>query len=365
MKKILLTVTLLLLVIVTFGQNNPICQSDYISIENEDNVPTTITNADGTLTLTFPQQSITDLFESYVIFGFEQAFPGSGNPVLENAYILEFNSKDLLFDIQNEVDPSIINVDNEYTPEATVPQDLIQYVDGKIFKVIGSRYLDEQVVHLCDIIPNSCDAYPVPSGFLFTLSFDYDVINDLLVIETIDSTCDQSFSITMKRTNFSPDAKYLQLWTINNFNAVETMPNCEPTTFTILEVFQLHCGLSTGFHTYYEIDDDLNILRLFNDTPIFGTNVIELRDVTLDISENNLEEILVFEPKDSPYLHVVNPSNKELSMTIFDITGKEVFNENSLKHNSVSIESLQSGTLYLLNITSTEGENNVFKLLKR
>jgi hypothetical protein len=56
---------------VSLAQNNPFCQSDYVTVENEINIPTRITKSDNMLILTFPLQEITVLFAYYVIFGFE------------------------------------------------------------------------------------------------------------------------------------------------------------------------------------------------------------------------------------------------------------------------------------------------------
>lgn len=78
-----------------------------------------------------------------------------------------------------------------------------------------------------------------------------------------------------------------------------------------------------------------------------------------------MTEILLYETNSSPYLQVETPNNKNLSLTIFDLTSKEILTETALKTNSLNIENLQCGSRYLLKTTTIEGNSIITKLLKR
>ncbi|MFT7072409.1 T9SS type A sorting domain-containing protein [Patiriisocius sp. Uisw_017] len=348
----------------SFSQSDPFCFgiSSILQFGNNSNLPQVSDNGDGTITLIFSEQYITDLFAEYGIYAFEQ-FSG-------NRYRMESNSKNLLIAIEDQVPSSQIEVDNDYLPSGPIQQEFLDFVDGKTFDLIGTEEYDEDQVINCYNGPMICDPLDqVPENFNFQVAINYDSQNDLLLFETVSTTsCESSFSFSMRRSASTDFEKELQIWSIDS--AVSNMLDgaCGLIEFRTYLVMQLLCDNNFdygGFGSQYYFPDELGVFRLRKGTPLMGEFLVDFRDTELSIEENNLSEVLIYEKTGSPYLQLKNPQDKELSIVIFDLTGKNVLSKTSFKNNTLNIGVLQSNAIYLLHVKTTKGDSKVFKLLKR
>lgn len=69
-------------------------KSYYVVVKNNHSIEplSRITNSDGTLKLTFSEQSLENFFNNKIIYKHEKAFPESQNLTLKNTYYIRTNS---------------------------------------------------------------------------------------------------------------------------------------------------------------------------------------------------------------------------------------------------------------------------------
>lgn len=82
------------------SRNNLFNLKYYLEIPDSNNIPTVTKNSNGTVTLTFTNSILTNLFKNYIISNFELAFPGGKNQILKIVYIIECDTQ-LIVNIAN------------------------------------------------------------------------------------------------------------------------------------------------------------------------------------------------------------------------------------------------------------------------
>lgn len=330
-------------------------QSDMVKIDDANNNPTISYNTDETISLTFPDQYITDIFANYSIYDFYQTFPES-NGVLLKYYTIRHGNKDLINEIYESVPQDVIHIENDY-PSAPINNAIISLVDGKTFRVIKTCSNNPEVGQYCPstevVVPESLD---------ITITFSYDDLNDLLTIETADTTspCGNFFSADYKGLQNG-----LQLWYSNPgvTSASYSTQTCHSFEEKLYQVLGVECsGFNIGGLAIYS-EVDTGHLVLERETAVFSSDLLVLEEYNLSIAENHLEEIDLFEIKGNPYLQVRNLNDQSLKVCVYNTAGKQIITADHLEENSFNISNLSTG-LYFIQLINLDNQQKIFKFLK-
>lgn len=112
-----------------------------------------------------------------------------------------------------------------------------------------------------------------------------------------------------------------------------------------------------------EVINSAGIFQFSKPNPFFGEDRIEFRDVTLSVTENQLEDIYIYEFRGNPYLQISNSSTQIFNIKIYDLLGKEVLTKTPTTKD-LNISQLSSKTVYIIQLENQIGEFKNFKFLK-
>ncbi len=372
MKKIAFILALLTVPFFAIGQEATLCSTQTLEIFIEDlnNVPSVTSNDDGTVTITHPEQYITDIFADYILYDFYQTYPDSGSETLQKFYTMGFKSKNLIVDMLTNIPSEIFEFSDEGFGILQIPlnnpinPDIIDALDDKIFSLVSTMSSSDG-----DGCNGDCPFIDVPDDFEIDLSFDYDQDNNILYLQTVNDTpCGNSFSIGLKGgnpTGLTDTENSLQLW--------ESTPTSSPISdfsnpcYTIENT--LNNILDIGCSPYYNIGNILfnlntveNQISFTRENAIFGTDTVRFAEADLSLNNFGLDEIFPFQKKGNPYLQLAN-SEDNIYVEISNLSGQIVLNKERFQENTLDISNLSNG-LYFLKISNLSNKQNIHKFLK-
>lgn len=364
-KNYILVVLIVCFIELNFAQINILCstQTDYIKIENTSDIPLVSDNGDGTVTLTHPDQSITDVFSDYVIYDFYQSYPNS-NPTGElfKYYSIVHGNKDLITTIFNSLPSSTFSV-NEYT-FSPIDSDLVTLLDNKTYKLKSYCSDIPEVGETCET-----NQVIVSNDFELKIAFNYDSNFDIIRAETVNSSpCGNSFSIGMKGgyEDFSGtlDNK-LQLWESDSGTSSESNYN-EPCFYPeemLYGLLDIGCfqGRNVGNLLVYEGPNAGQII-LERENATFSTDFIMFEEDVLSVEENQFSQIKPYKIAASPFLQISNSENQTLSIEILSISGQIILKEQPFEQNKILLTNFANG-LYFIKLKSLNNQQKVYKFL--
>ncbi len=337
-----------------------------ISIPDEINVPLVTDNPDGeTITLTHPEQYITDIFANYTIYSFYKTSSSSTS----RHYTIVFNDRNLLVDLQANVPETVFGSSHCFK---TVPLEnsVISFLDGKSFDF--KKYFQE-IEGGCPPDPN--DSYPgcrpidTPIGFNFTIKFDYEPATDKLIMKTLSPTsCENSFSIALKGIEAYSENQ-VKLWSVDGGFTISTPSsdnqNCHRIEEFFYQMFDIACRYYDLSGSIKIITDEINNTVTFRKpTSIFGVDYIYLEENSLSVSEHTFNSIKIYETTGSPYLNISNAKSLNFDLEIYTLSGQKVLNRTLYENKKINISNLNSG-VYFINLYGSKSSNMVYKFLKR
>jgi hypothetical protein len=357
-KKYQLFFTAMLLTIISYSQSPNLCPAlkNYIKIDDSSNIPSVTENTETeTITLTFNQQNINDIFDDYLIYDFYQSFP-SGSENLQKWYTIAYNSRDLINEINSSVASNIIEVDFTYS-STNLDQSIIDFLDGKQFRYSKT----------CSDVPEigeSCASNEqiMSDDFNLIVSFTYDNSSDILWMQSDGLTpSGNSFNIGLKG---GVENNTLQVWE----STVETIAQ-NPTYDYAESVFNdlLDIGCFEGSHigdTGFLIDTVENTITLDRATSVFSHDFIILEFYTLSLNKFSLNDLKIYETKNNPYLQISNSLSDSFYVEIFSVSGQLVLEKIPFSDNKILINHL-SNNLYFIKVSNSQNQFKVFKFLKR
>ncbi|MBC3758073.1 T9SS type A sorting domain-containing protein [Hyunsoonleella sp. SJ7] len=340
------------------AQTNLLCPSIVEGMYFKDE-PLITENNDGTLTLTHPNQTVTEIFAKYKIFDFYEAWSS------RKIYGVAFNSKDLVVEIEDKVAREIMYISygflSPYTyTSSTINAEIIEFLDGKKFSF--NKY--------CDDIPGfgpdcSLNENSVPQDFSLQLTFDYDETEDILLARTDNLTpCGNSFSIKLKG---GATDNTLTLWEVESGTASESTNeqpcySIEQRLYSVLDITCIPSG-AIGY-IYVDLDIDNKVFTLERAFNVFTGTIVKFEEEVLSSKNFQLNDIEFFETRANSYLHISNMPHQPLYTEMHTITGQKIRKRQILVDNKIPINTLSSG-LYLLKISNKENHFKVFKFIKR
>jgi len=358
-KNYFLIFTALLCFEFSFTQANTLCspQIDYITIQNISDVPTVSNNNDGTVTLTHPEQYITDIFSNYDIYEFYQSFPES-----TEFYTIVHNSKALINSIFYNVSSSIFEV-QEYTFSPVDPN-LITLLDNKTFKLISFCRDIPEVGETCED-----NQVVVSNDFDLKIAFNYDSNLDIMNVETVNlSPCGNSFSVGMRGgyEDFTGtlDNK-LQLWEseLGISNESDVNDPCHYPELMFYGLLDISCfeGSNVGNLFVYPGTNTGQII-LERETAIFSTDFMVFEEDNLSIEENSFTQMKPYKTVNNPYLQISNSENQSISIEILSLSGQIILKETPFETNSIALSNFAKG-LYFIKLKTLNNQQKVFKFL--
>lgn len=352
-----------------FAQQTILCEgvSTYIKFQSEEYVPNITENDDGTITLLFSENYITNIFAKYEIYEIKHVFSSSTRESLQNMYIINFDSKDLIIESQQNISSGIFYfpnypLDNPNTPN--IPEEIISVLDGKSFYVTKYNSIGEHNY--------GAPMENVPDDFKLKIIFNYDTNKDILYAENDGVTpCGNEFSIglfgaTSYDDTSSNEFEGLQLW--ETISITTTPSEYSQTCHNIENILYYILGLCRSadlpFPTKIEIDnsEEVNSVTLRTDTGTFGENIIELSQSLLSLEKNNLEQIKLITSKSNPYIEFSNLKNSTYDIEIFSILGEKIREKTPYNQNSISLKTSAKG-LYIIKLSNSSNQFKTFKYI--
>lgn len=373
--KTTLQISILLFVSFCFSQTNFLCPNQTVGfkIENEVDVPSVLNNGDGTVTLTHPESYITDIFSEYVILDFWQVYPTSSSENLRKNYAITCLSKDLIVDLIDTVPNTIFNsyvdynlgANFSYTPLET---ELITFLDDKTLKLKQSIYTDE---YGCSV---DCPLQDVPEYYDLYVEFDYLLDSDNLIMQLVNNTpCGNNFSIKFKGGNsndlYDPN-NYLTLQTWEMIPILEqeidfSIPPCNDLEWELYTLLNISCQNSAYGNIKVTIDEPNSAVNLYREHSLFGYHEFRFEEDNLSLNDFEvLQNIIVFEKQDNPYLQISNNRPESLEIEIYAISGQQTVSQTDFKEQSIRIDHLKSG-IYFIRLSNDSGNSITTKFLKR
>lgn len=355
------------------AQTTALCvlQTDIFSIENSANIPTVTINGDDTITLTFPDQFVTDVFANHIIYDFYQAFPNTSE-TLEKYYNITYDSRLLIEDVITNVPLSIIQYDGEINTtdlpfNTSVSLSLIDLLDGRTYDLTKYRHTSD-----ADDCYGNCTLYDVPNDFMFRVIFTYNAETELLIMESESlSSCGNYFSIGLTGGNpneFGVLNNTLQLWnsTPITSSVSEYTSSCyeiESTLFAILDIACSPNDYAFG-NISVIVDSEYDTVRFEKANMVFGYHMIEFSGVNLSVDDQSFQHIKPFEIANNPYLQIANFKNQLLYIEIYNASGQQIVQSTLFKENTLNISNLSEG-LYFIRILDVNNQHKTFKFLKK
>ncbi|WP_299110767.1 T9SS type A sorting domain-containing protein [uncultured Winogradskyella sp.] len=370
-KNYILTLFFPLCFCVTYGQETLLCslQRFELKIENTSDVPTVTSNNDGTVNLNFSQQYITDIFADYEIYDFNQTYP-TGSEELQKYYNIVTNSKDIIESVITQVPTTTMTIFVQGHPETEIPlaipigTNLIQLLHDNTFVV--TKYRTTSDADQC----GNCPLYDVPENFNFKVDFNYNSTEDILYMETNETTsCGNYFSIGLRGGNpsgYVNPENMLQLWESYPQVATETdfSEPCHNIEATVFDLLNIAC--SPYDYAYdnilFTVNSVAETVQFSRSHVFFGEHIVEFSKANLSIDEENFDKMKPYQITGNPYLLISNLSNQNLSVEIINTLGQSVLITDKFENNSLDISSLETG-LYFIKLSSDNNKYKVFKYL--
>ncbi|PWH84284.1 hypothetical protein DIS18_07040 [Algibacter marinivivus] len=349
-----------------FAQTTILCEgvSTYLKFESEEYVPSVTENDDGTFTLLFSEDYITNIFAKYEIYEIRHVFASSNSESLQNMYVLNFDSQNLIIESQQNVSSDIFYfphypLDNSNT--AIITEEIISTLDGNSFYVTKYNSIGEGSY--------SEPMQNVPEDFKLKVTFNYDISKGILYAENDGvSPCGNEFSIGLfgvtDYTDASNEFEGLNLW---ETMSITTSPSeysqpCHNIEYILYYTLGLCPSPDFSFPTYVEIDksEEASRVTLRKDTAVFGQEVIELSQSLLSIKENSFEQIKLITSKNNQYPRFTNLKNSKYYIEVFSILGEKIIKKTLYQKNTISLNSFQSG-LYIIKLYNSNNDYKTFK----
>lgn len=371
--KICLNVLLTFLTVFASAQNsNCIGIEDIFKIENQSDIPTITDNGDGTITLTHPNQDITDLFAPYTIYNLEQSVPSSSNPDLLKYYDILHNSKDLMVDMQSAVFEDVYTVGTDYTTAFPFLDNFLDFIDGKQYEYSGYAQISSEGGNSCTNI-NTCPLNTFSDDFSFNVLFTFDEEDETLFIETEEATsCGNEFKIALKpgiNTGSGGNTEN-QILTWNLVSVVlsdaDSSEECYGPEMGFLDAFGITCTDKEYYgNIYFNFVPGIEKIRFFRENILFFTAALEFKDPELTINDNTLSTIFIYQSPGNEYLSISAPNQQHISATIYDISGKKVLDAAPFENEQLDISALQKSAVYFITLTTSNDMSKTVKFIKR
>ena len=327
-------------------------QKEYLRFDNIENLPEVTYNSDGTVNLTFAQGAINTILSEHVVYDFYQTYPNSTTE-LGKYYTLEYQNKDLINDLYENVSTSFFEIQSEY-PFNKINSDLIDFLDGRKMEFL--RYYENELGDECP----ECPLESVSEDFNLVINFDYNEITDILEISTEGITpCGNSFSIGLKATEL--DDTHLQLWSSLPPETLSS-ESCEEIEGLLYNIFGISCTEAVE-SIWTTVNEDNGTLRLSRLSGTFGRYIAEFEDYTLVNTRQGLLEISIHYNQKLENLKV-NSHQKHISLTVFSLTGQKILQRKFDETGVFSLKFLPSG-MYLVDVSARSGSNKRMKILKK
>lgn len=344
-------------------------QSDYFKIENSVNIPNVTSNANNTITLTFLDDDVTEVFNNYTIYDFFQTFPNSSE-TLQQYYTITFDTKNLIEDLSTNVPADIIVYGGTGTDTTSFPiktdisQNIIDHLDGNTYEL--TKFISTSDTDPCS---HPCTLVDVPENLNFTVSFNYDVTQEILYMASYEpTTCGNSFSIGLAGGNpnyLGNIDNTLQLWNSTpGVSAIIDSPQpCNGFESEVFSVLDIACnGYNIG-NIEVLFNSETSTFQFYRENLIFGYHILEFSTANLSIEEEVFEKIKPYQTADSPYLQLSNLNNQIITIDIFNTSGQEVMRSKTFEENSLNISNLPNG-LYFIKLSNLKNQQKIFKFLK-
>lgn len=367
MKKYYLLLSFLFSSFICFSQNPILCEgiTAYLKFESEAYVPTVAENENGTVTLVFSEDYITNIFAKYNIYKIKHVFASSTYEELQNIYEVNFNSRDLIIDVTENIPNTILHF--QQYPEsiniATIPEHIISALNGYSFNFTKYNSIDESNY--------GSPMQDVPDNFNLKISFNYNASKDVIYVKSDNITpCGNEFLIGLygvNKSGVSNEFEGFQLWeTISITNGASNYSQpCHAIESSLYYALDFCSGPDFSFTSKIEIDNsnETSKITLRRGTPIFGEELIELSQESLSLKNNSFKHINLITSRKSSYLKFSNLNNSKYFVEIYSVLGEKIINKTRFKENAIHLNTLKSG-LYIIKLSNPNNEYKTFKLIK-
>jgi len=355
-----------------YSQENPLCPvlKIFVTISNADNVPTVTSNDDGTVTLTHPEQYITDIFANHIIYDFYQTYPGES---FETQFTLGVKSKDLIVDLVNSVPSDIMSFSDGYLNldqlpiSSSINEEIVTFLDGQNFNITGISNSPEG--SSCD---SPCEIMDTPDDFDLEIAFNYDEYNDILYAQSTDITpCGNSFSLAFKGGNpiddFPELGTTLQIWESTPGQTTSSSYDlpCHNIELTLFNLFGLGCleyNLNLGNIELY-LDPENNEITFGRPNAVFGYDAVRFSEANLSTKTDPFAKMYPYLKDGSTFLELSNSENHYVTVKILNLSGQIVVAEKQFEAHSIDVSALSNG-LYLIKVSDIDNQQKAFKFLK-
>ncbi len=340
-------------------------QNDYIKIESTEDIPTITNNTDGTVTLTYQDQNITNIFADYIIYDFNQAYPNA-NPEGEliKYYLIVHGNRALINEFYNAVYPDTYPFDPY--PNTAISTELIDLLDNKTYKLI--KYCTESSEQGLSCPEGEQN---IPDGFQLKITFQFDAETNMMHAETEGvSSCGNSFSIRMKGgydDGLGTTDNTFQLWESEPDTSAPSESNqpCYYIEQMLYSILDIGCNEGANYGNIRVITDngEAGQFVLERSNLLFAIDYLTFQDNALSVDDENFQIIRPFELKNNPYLQISNLNNQLVSVEIYNTSGQRIVQVKTFEENSLNISNLSVG-LYFLRISNLNNQQKIFKFLK-
>lgn len=343
-------------------------QSLIMKIENSADVPLMTSNDDGTISLSFEEEYITNIFADYDIYDFYQNFPNSSSDEVLKYYTISVNSRAIIESTRTQIPTTILEIFIENSDTGNLPistsisPEIFQTLDGITYEV--TKYISTSDADPC----YSCPLLDVPESFNFRVNFNYNATEDILLMESYEpSSCGHSISIGLKGGNpngFGNLENTLQLWESEPGISpeVDYSQTCHGIEFIIFSILDIACYGYNYDNINVSFDIANETVQFNRVNAIFGYDTIEFSKVNLSINDENFSHMRLYKSSDNPYLQISNLNDQHVSIEIFSALGQHIFSVNEFKNNSVDLSNYETG-LYFIKLSNVNNQHKTFKLL--
>jgi len=363
MKKLFFIIVLLVSYQNSNSQNPVVCPyfEEFIRIENSNYIPTIENNIDGTVNLEFDDPELTSIFAEYIIGDFHQLNP-DGSESMKKIYRINCNSRELLNDIDENIEVSIINANPYVQPD--MPQEIIEQLDNQTLEY--KKYCtDNQAVfeEWCDFNIN-----PIPDSFNLILNTHYDVERDMIIMQSQGLTpCGNNLELGFKAgtTSWNPS---LFLWYINSSvvnNDVQVPFNYLNAEKFLMNMLGVGCENTMHYGDLLVVEPmgiDDSFVDFARDTDFAVNDRVSFQYSTLNVTKGTPITASIIK-LNNVQAKITGLDSSDFILKVYDLSGKKMTIARDKDSNIIDISKLSKG-LYFFQISYMNNNLAPLKFLK-